>query len=155
MQVDIFQQIHEDHLEVSRLIDQLRMQPDRNPNQAVQQLKDLLLPHAKTEELTLYALLLNHDEARAHVLKATEEHGVMEAMLEMFGDARNNPDRLLAKLTVLEDLIQHHVDQEESRTFSMARSLLTDQQIQDLSRRFASDKESYRMQMQKQMRRAA
>ncbi len=147
METDIFAQIHEDHWRVGDFIRQWMEQGHGEGRTAADQISDLLFPHAKAEEIGLYAALREHEEARPHVAHAMEEHRVIEyEVRELVHATPGHQDQLRAQLEKVRELIRRHASAEESTTFALARELLSEDLIRDLGRRFPIDKERFREQ---------
>ncbi len=147
MEMDVFEQIHEDHRRVDELIRQWMDQGHGEGRTAADQISDLLLPHAKAEEISLYALLREHEEARQHIVHAIAEHRVIEYQVrELVRITPGHQDDLRERLEEVRELIRRHVSSEEGTTFSLARDLLSEEVIRDLGQRFPINRERFREQ---------
>ncbi len=145
IQMDIFEQIREDHLQVETLIHQWMEQGHGEGRTVADQLGDVFLPHAKAEEVTLHAALQEHEEARERVAQANEEHRIIEYQIRELRHAQPGHQKdLRSRLTELRDLIRSHVEDEEGRTFALARELLAEDRLKVLGSRFPIDKEAFR-----------
>jgi len=80
--------------------------------------------HELIEEQLLYPALASHREARAIVLEGTQEHHVADLLLKELHRMRKNDERWGAKLKVLQESIEHHIQEEERRMFPIARGVL-------------------------------
>ena len=80
--------------------------------------------HELIEEQLLYPALAPHREARAIVLEGTQEHHVADVLLRELHRMRKNDERWGAKLKVLQESIEHHIEEEERRMFPIARGVL-------------------------------
>ena len=80
--------------------------------------------HELLEEQLLYPALAPHREARAIVLEGTQEHHVADVLLKELHRMRKNDERWGAKLKVLQESIEHHIEEEERRMFPIARGVL-------------------------------
>jgi hemerythrin-like domain-containing protein len=57
------------------------------------------------------------------ILEAYEEHHVVKLVLAELPRVNPEDERFEAKMTVLSELIQHHVDEEEKEMFKLAQKL--------------------------------
>ena len=124
----ILQDLHNDHHEVDSLMDRIMDSEDRAQREELfEQMKTMLLAHAHAEQEVLYRRLeASHNEAsRLFAHEATNEHQIVEEQLRKLsagGDKMS--DQWAAQLKVLHDLVDHHVNEEESTGFSCARTRL-------------------------------
>jgi len=94
-----------------------------------------LAVHELLEEQLLYPALATHREARAIVLEGTQEHHVADVLLKELHRMRKNDERWGAKLKVLQESIEHHIEEEERRMFPIARGVLDREQLHALGLR--------------------
>jgi hemerythrin-like domain-containing protein len=99
--------------------------------------RDLRL-HSVIEETIFYPEIKRRAEKsdeRLQVAEANEEHGLVKVTIE--GLERLDPatEQFLAKLVVLRDLVQHHVDEEESILFKMAHHLFDKAELEEMGGR--------------------
>ena len=83
-----------------------------------------LTVHELLEEQLLYPALAGHREARAIVLEGSQEHHVADVLLKELHRMRKDDERWGAKLKVLQESIEHHIEEEERRMFPIARGVL-------------------------------
>ena len=93
-----------------------------------------LTVHAQMEEAIFYPALrkAGGKEERDSVLEAAEEHGVVKDLIAKIEQSRGRDETLTAKVTVLKELVQHHVREEESTIFDEAKDKLGDERLQRL-----------------------
>jgi len=70
------------------------------------------------------------------VLEAYEEHHVVKLVLAELPEVDPEGERFEAKMTVLEQLVEHHVDEEEDEMFKLADKL-DDDELETLGERMA------------------
>src|SRR4029079_6374980 len=100
--------------------------------QIFSRLKSELDVHANIEERIFYPALENKEEARDITLEAYEEHKVVKDLLGELASGNAPDDEWDAKLTVLKENVEHHVEEEEGELFGKARKVLSRQQIEEL-----------------------
>lgn len=80
--------------------------------------------HAALEEEIFYpALREMNKKAGEAVDEALEEHHVVKLVLDELPRVDPEDERFEAKMTVLSELVKHHVDEEESEMFKLAEKL--------------------------------
>jgi hemerythrin-like domain-containing protein len=133
---DALELIHSDHQEVSALFEQALNDgtPSAQRRKATAQILQALTVHAEMEEQLFYPALRKAGgrEDRDMVLEAYEEHGVVKDLVAKIEAIQGRDETLKAKLTVLKELVQHHVKEEESEVFGEARKRLGDERLQAL-----------------------
>lgn len=103
-------------------------------------LKGELDVHAAVEEQILYPALKDAAETRDITLEAFEEHHVVKQLLEELGSTPKDTEQWKAKLTVLKESVEHHVEEEEGEMFKKARKVLTDDEAESLGDRMEAAK---------------
>jgi hemerythrin-like domain-containing protein len=92
------------------------------------------------EEKVFYPAVKELDTKKAEemVLEAYEEHGVVKLVLAELPKVDPDDERFEAKMTVLEELIEHHVEEEEEEMFPLAEKL-GDAVLEDVSKRMMAE----------------
>ena len=80
--------------------------------------------HELIEEKVLYPALASVKAARAIVLEGSQEHHVADVLLKELHRMSKSDERWGAKLKVLQESIEHHIEEEERRMFPIARGAL-------------------------------
>jgi hypothetical protein len=80
--------------------------------------------HELLEEKLLYPALASNKAARAIVLEGSQEHHVADMLLRELHKMPKSDERWGAKLKVLQEGIEHHIQEEERRMFPIARGVL-------------------------------
>lgn len=80
--------------------------------------------HELIEEKVLYPALASSKEARAIVLEGSQEHHVADVLLKELRRMPKSDERWGAKLKVLQESIEHHIQEEERKMFPIARGIL-------------------------------
>jgi hypothetical protein len=116
-----------DHRRVEALFEAGAATTPRGVKRRTQLLRSLtaeLTVHELIEEQLLYPALASHREARAIVLEGSQEHHVADLLLKELHRMRKDDERWGAKLKVLQESIEHHIQEEERRMFPIARGVL-------------------------------
>jgi hypothetical protein len=91
--------------------------------------------HELIEEKVLYPALKPHAEARDIVLEGFEEHHVADVLVTELHQLAADNERWGAKFKVLQESLEHHIEEEESKMFPAARQALTREELQALGAR--------------------
>jgi hemerythrin-like domain-containing protein len=140
----ILQDLHNDHSEVDTLLGRIMDSEDAaERGRLFSELTHKLLPHLQAEQEILYRRLETgkDEESRKFGHEGTSEHRIVEEQVDkMRGMQDTMSDRWTAELKVLQDLIEHHVGEEESTGFSCARDEFDTEQLETMSREFQTRK---------------
>lgn len=127
-----------DHATVKRLLRELAGTGDRAAKQReslVEQIERELKMHAQLEEEIFYPAFKaasRGTEAEDLFYEAAEEHHIVDMVLPALKAANPKSKEFKAKATVLKELVEHHIKEEESEMFAEARRLLDDDQLREL-----------------------
>jgi hemerythrin-like domain-containing protein len=153
--MNAFQLLKEDHQKVSGIFQQLEPTTERAEKTRTElfaKLKQELDIHAHIEETIFYPAIKQAAETREIVLEGFEEHAVIKTLLGELEEGDVTSEQWTAKLKVLQENVEHHVEEEEGEMFQKARQVLGEEQIDELGRRM--EQEKTRMQGQTQSARA-
>jgi hemerythrin-like domain-containing protein len=82
------------------------------------------------------------EQARSFAFSGTNEHQIVEQQLQQMSRTRNKAsEQWTAQLTVLRELVNHHVREEESTGFTCARREFDKEQLEKLGEQFRRQKE--------------
>ena len=98
------------------------------------QIAEQLKLHTGIEEEIFYPAVreLGTSKAEEMMNEALEEHHVVDLVLAELPDVDPEDERFEAKMTVLSELVQHHVEEEEGEVFPMAEKKLGAERIKEL-----------------------
>ena len=112
---DILNMIIEDHKPLKQLIKVLK--DDENDlherKAAFKEFAVLLVTHAKPEEQTLYVAMKKHEDLRASGFEGEVEHGIADQLIEEIKRTKNDDDLWSARVKVLAEIVEHHIEEEE------------------------------------------
>jgi len=141
----ILQDLHDDHNEVAELIQRITDSESGSERSALfQEMSTKLLAHAHAEQELLYTRMeaSQSQDSRHFALEGKSEHAHVEAQVrKILGMGTPMGDAWMAELKVLEDLIDHHVDEEEGTGFGCARDDFTTEQLEAMGRQFQARKQ--------------
>ncbi len=141
----ILNDLHEDHEEVSGLIEQLIKTEDGKERGTIfKEMMSKLLAHSHAEQNVLYKKMekSENEKSRTFAYEGENEHQIVEQQLQQMARARNKAsEQWTAQASVLQDLIEHHVEEEESTGFSCARSEFDGEALEKMADQFRKQKE--------------
>lgn len=123
------------HRQVEKLFKQCEKaaQP-RQRRQLMDQIVQMLKLHTQLEEEIFYPAVreLGTSKAEEMIDEAFEEHHVVDLVLAELPEVDPEDERFEAKITVLSELVQHHVEDEEGEMFPMADKKLGAERVREL-----------------------
>ncbi|HKO60609.1 MAG TPA: hemerythrin domain-containing protein [Pyrinomonadaceae bacterium] len=135
-----FQLLKNDHQIVSGLFDQIESASGGAKTQLFNRLKSELDVHALIEEKIFYPALENKKESREITLEAYEEHKVVKDLLSELANGSAADEEWDAKLKVLRENVDHHVEEEEGELFDKANDVLSDEALDRLGDEMEAEK---------------
>jgi hemerythrin HHE cation binding domain-containing protein len=141
--MNAFTRLKEDHKKVAGILEKIDATTERGVKtreELFAQLKTELDIHAEIEETIFYPALEKHDETRDITLEGIEEHRIVKELLAELDAMAKDDEVWTAKMTVLKENIEHHVEEEEGEMFSKVRKALTEEEIEILGTRLEAAK---------------
>ena len=141
--MDVFTLLKNDHEKVSGIFAKLEETTERaskTREELFAQLKQELDVHAHIEETIFYPAIKNEAETREITLEGFEEHHVIKTLLRELEGQSVETEQWTAKLKVLKENVEHHVEEEEGELFDGAREVLSREQIEELGTRMEEAK---------------
>jgi hemerythrin superfamily protein len=124
------------HRSVKALFKKVEKTEDgRQRRQLMEQIASELMMHTKIEEEIFYPAVreVGTSKAEEMVDEAIEEHHVVDLVLAELPKVDPEDERFHAKMTVLSELVEHHVEEEEEEMFPMAEKKLGKERMQALA----------------------
>lgn len=120
--------LKQQHQEVKKLFQQLQKADDSTRRQALlEEISENLEAHMRIEEEIFYPALREGSTTKKvqqeMVPEAYEEHHVVKLVLNDLPGIDPQDERFQAKVTVLQELVEHHVEEEETEMFKAAEKL--------------------------------
>lgn len=147
--MNAFQLLKEDHQKVSGIFQQLEPTTERAEKTRTElfaRLKEELDIHARIEESVFYPSIKQAAETREIVLEGFEEHHVVKMLLKELDSMPVDTEQWTAKLKVLQENVEHHVEEEEGEMFQKAREVLSEDDINRLGAQMEEMKEQLKSQ---------
>jgi len=138
--MDAFTLLKADHEKVAQLFDQLEAARGAAKLRVFQQIRTELELHAHIEEKIFYPAVEKPEETHDLTLEAYEEHDVVKKLLSQLGRARRVSDEWEAQAKVLQENVEHHVEEEENELFGKTADVLSEEEIEELGQRMEAEK---------------
>lgn len=129
------QVLRDDHRTVERLFTQFEALGERAHKAQEDIVKKVireLSMHASIEEAVFYPAIREVLDKNDLVLEALEEHHLVKLSLSELDGMSATAERYVAKMTVLMEMVRHHVEEEEDDLFPMVREAMTRTQLEQL-----------------------
>lgn len=142
--MDAFTLLKADHEKVADIFERLETTTERGVKtreELFTRLQTELEIHARIEEQVFYPALKEADTTHELVLEAYEEHAVIKRLLSELDDLSKSDETWGAKLKVLQENVEHHVDEEENELFPKARKVLSREEAAALGERLEAAKQ--------------
>jgi hemerythrin-like domain-containing protein len=140
--MDPMQLLKKQHREVEALFKKIDKAKPEQRRPLLAELASNLQLHMKIEEGIFYPAVkeLGSKKAEEMVAEAYEEHHVVKLVIAEIPRVDPEDERFEAKMTVLQELIEHHVEEEEDEMFDMADKL-DEEVLEDVAQRMMAEVE--------------
>lgn len=117
---DLFEQIEED-------------EDGENRQELFSTLQTALQDHMDLEEKLFYPVLQENEESSDKALESLEEHHLAKMVLSEINSVDMDDDRWMAKFKVFQEVVNHHMQEEEKNIFKMVKKIMEPDQIKDIT----------------------
>ena len=139
--MDAFNLLKADHRKVEELFSELESARGQAKLRVFEQIKTELDLHTHIEEKIFYPALEKPKQTHDLTLEAYEEHDVVKNLLKELSKAKTATDEWEAQAKVLQENVEHHVEEEENELFPKAESALGEEEIEALGEQMEAEKE--------------
>jgi hemerythrin superfamily protein len=148
--MNVIELLKKDHETVSKLFksfEAAKEDEDAGSRQQIaRQICQELAAHATVEEELFYPAVdakatAEDEKAEDLVKEADEEHRVVKALVAEVESMDESEDHFNAKMKVLKDVVEHHVEEEEGDLMPKAKKLLTSDELEEIGARVEDRKE--------------
>ena len=146
--MEIYQVLKDDHKVIKSLIKKLDETSERAHGERLDlfwKLKEVLIPHARAEEIVFYEALKESEVSGAadSGFEGYEEHAVADHLIQELEDTDTNDKRWGALMSVLKENLEHHIEEEEEEMFTKAHKSFDKELAEEMAIEFLSLKEEY------------
>jgi iron-sulfur cluster repair protein YtfE (RIC family) len=131
-----------DHDRVDALFQKVKANEDGNNKDVFQKLRQELEIHTHVEEQIFYPNLLENgdEELQKIVREGLEEHGQVKTLLVEMGSMSGDDEEFKAKLQVMMENVEHHVQEEEGEMFPLVKDQLDEEMLVRLGSLITAEK---------------
>ncbi len=141
--MDLYQIIKRDHQKSKRLFERLEQaigEGEKARDRLFAELKHELETHAALEESYFYPALEDHEEAKDLIEEALEEHSDVKEALATLDRADRDDPGWAEQVADLQEDVDHHVEEEETEIFPLAKRILDERRAEEIAHSFESAK---------------
>ena len=134
-----------DHDKVKKLLDELAKTTERGVktrSELFATIKGELTIHETIEEEIFYPALMEKAKTHDITLEGYEEHHVVDLLMGELEDLDVADESWGAKAKVMQENIEHHIEEEEGEMFKKTRQVFDDAALEELGQRMQARKES-------------
>lgn len=142
--MDALKLLQEDHDKVKKILEDLDSTTERGVKtreELFERLRTELDVHELIEEEILYPALKEHPKTKELALEAYEEHHVVDLVMAEIQEVPFDDERWGAKLTVVKENVEHHIEEEEKEMFDQARQVFDEDELVELGERMQARKD--------------
>ena len=129
--------LEQQHREVEELFEEFEGAGDgavKTKERLCREISDALAVHAEIEEKLFYPESKQADTEEI-LRESVEEHLAMKRLVADLLESEPSDDQFEAKMTVLKEQVEHHVQEEEKELFPKVRKDLSKEELEDLGER--------------------
>jgi len=127
----IFDILKKEHDKTKELFKQTESKREDHGN-VFSQIGTELTIHMDGEERLLYPVLKEKEPTRDKTLEGWEEHTYIKIVLNDLVGMPREDERWQAKLTVLREMVEHHIEDEEENLFKIAQNVISKEQADQI-----------------------
>jgi iron-sulfur cluster repair protein YtfE (RIC family) len=139
--MDCLQLLKEQHDEAKELFKKFEKAEGSEADSLWQELKTKLQLHEQLEESQFYPELKRDERAHEIVMESYQEHHVMDVLIEELSGLNTSDEVFQAKLTVLQENTEHHMEEEESELFPKVRRIWNKQKREEVGDAMAREEQ--------------
>jgi hemerythrin-like domain-containing protein len=136
--MDAIELLEQDHVKMKKLLEDADATTERGVKTREElflKIKRELTVHETIEEQILYPALEEYRKAKDIVLEGYEEHHVADLLMAELENLPFDDERWGAKLGVMKEGIEHHIEEEEGEMFPKARQIFDQAKLDELGSR--------------------
>jgi len=154
--MDIYHVLMRDHRKVSALFKKVMV--THNADLRLDLFEKILLElsiHAATEQATFYNALNKNKKGKEEISHAEEEHREIKTCLNKIANSNYKSDDWLIHFGELKSIVEHHVKEEETEIFKIAKKMISKREANMLGLKMLALKKEMLNQVNQSLRLAA
>ena len=137
--------LKEDHKKVSDLFAKVEATESEKQHQDLfERIKTELETHTHIEETVLYPALEQHEDLKDMVLEAYEEHKQVKTLIREISRLSEGSEKFDAKLKVMGENVEHHVEEEETEMFPKIRKHFSEEKLVQIGQELEAARKEFR-----------
>ena len=131
-----------DHDKAKALLKQILDTDDaKSRTDLFKQFKSDMTAHSRAEEKVFYGAMEKSGEGKDDALEGHVEHEIVDWLMDQLSRSRSkDSDKWTARCTVLKELIEHHVEEEEGEFFKTAKKQFDEAELTKMGKAFMAEK---------------
>ena len=138
--MDVLKFLEDEHDEVKQVFKKLEQAEGASATRLWNQLKSMLTLHEELEETYFYPQLKEERNTEDLVLESYEEHHVMDVLIEEISQLEPSAENWQAKIKVLQENTEHHIEEEEGSLFPKVRKIWDTRKREEVGRQMQQRK---------------
>lgn len=140
---DIFSLLKADHRKVEGIFAKLEKTTQRAVGRREKlygELRMELSAHAEAEEKAVYPILKQEEKTEDIAFESVEEHSIVKFLFSKLDDTPCDSQEWTAQITALKEVVEHHVEEEESDMFKKMRAAFAKEDLEMMAVGFSRAK---------------
>ncbi len=141
--MDAIEFLTHQHHQTEELFEQYQAASDASQRRKLaEEIVEDLEQHTTLEETVFYPTVRERiPDLEKEILEDLEEHHAVELLLKEVAEGDPTDERFDAKISVIQEQVEHHVEEEEQDLFPRVRDALGDDALRELGRRMQQQAE--------------
>jgi len=141
---DLIQIILSDHKPLKQLIQVMKSEDATmaKKKKAFEEFAPTLLAHAKPEERTLYVSMKKDHDMSVEGTEGDVEHGLADQLCQELKKTKDH-DLFMAKVKVLAEMVEHHIEEEEDKLLPEFRKCSSVEERRTLGEQYLSAQKNF------------
>lgn len=139
--MNILTALKSDHKELKRILEEIEGTTERAEKKRLTlfaKFKEEIVAHARAEESVVYEKLkgIVEKDDRDTILEGYEEHYLVDKLIPEIESLSPTDEVWTAKVTVVKEMLEHHIKEEEDEIFAMVRKEFDPDALEIMAERF-------------------
>jgi len=139
--MDVLRLLEAEHDEAKAVFSKIEKAEGAAASRLWDQLKSLLTLHEEMEETLFYPQLKEREQTEDIILESYQEHHVMDVLIEEISALKPSDEAWHAKVKVLQENTEHHIEEEEGELFPKVRKIWDTAKRQQVGRQMQEMKD--------------
>jgi iron-sulfur cluster repair protein YtfE (RIC family) len=142
--MDAISLLKADHEKVKSLFNKTESASESEQLSLFKQIHEELEIHTHIEETILYPRLKEIEELKDITMEAVEEHHQAKVIMREISSLSDDSSKFEPKLKVLQEDIEHHVQEEEEEMFPKMQKIFSSEDLEALGAELEAEKKNFK-----------